>query len=123
MWCMGKNTILSFSADLSQGKFADSQQITDNNLLLPVIALDDTSIASAVNFIKMDIEGAEPHALKGAKKIITHQSPLLAISVYHEPAHLWQIAQQIESYNPNYEYKLHCHGDFGLEIILYAIPK
>ncbi|MEL7308423.1 MAG: FkbM family methyltransferase, partial [Pseudomonadota bacterium] len=118
-----ENTILSFSADLSQGKFADSQQITDNNLLLPVIALDDTSIASAVNFIKMDIEGAEPHALKGAKEIITHQSPLLAISVYHEPAHLWQIAQQIESYNPNYEYKLHCHGDFGLEIILYAIPK
>lgn len=118
-----ENTILSFSADLSQGKFADSQQIKDNNQLLPVIALDDTSIASAVNFIKMDIEGAEPHALKGAKEIITHQSPLLAISVYHETAHIWQIAQQIESYNPNYEYKLHCHGDFGLEIILYAIPK
>ena len=39
-----------------------------------------------VNFIKMDIEGAEPNALRGAKETITKWRPRMAISVYHKPA-------------------------------------
>ncbi|WP_409523826.1 FkbM family methyltransferase [Nitrincola sp. MINF-07-Sa-05] len=117
------NTILNFEAGKSQGKFTNSAEIKNTNNLLPVVALDKVCIGAKANFIKMDIEGAEPQAIAGAKQIIIEQSPLLAISVYHEPEHLWQIAQTIHNYNSDYTFRLHCHGDFGLEIILYAIPK
>ncbi|MBD1582217.1 FkbM family methyltransferase [Pseudoalteromonas sp. S16_S37] len=116
------NTILSFDACQSQGKFDYTKNILELGKSLPVVALDQTCIGSKVNFIKMDIEGTEPQAIDGAKQIIQTSAPLLAISVYHKPDHLWQIAKQIHELNPNYKFRLHCHGDFGLEIILYAIP-
>ncbi|MFT2112606.1 FkbM family methyltransferase [Marinomonas sp. 2405UD68-3] len=118
-----ENTILNFSAGESQGKFTDKNTNENTSNLLPVVSLDHVCAGTTVNFIKMDIEGAEPQAIEGAKQLIIEQTPLLAISVYHETSHLWQIAQMIHSYNNNYTFKLHCHGDFGLEIILYAIPK
>jgi len=38
---------------------------------------------SKVDFIKMDIEGAEPYALKGGEKVIRKHKPKLAIASYH----------------------------------------
>jgi FkbM family methyltransferase len=38
-----------------------------------------------VDFIKMDIEGAEVRALKGARATLAQHHPRMAISVYHEP--------------------------------------
>ena len=40
-----------------------------------------------VDYIKMDIEGAEPKALAGANSTIARWKPRLSISAYHEPDH------------------------------------
>ena len=55
---------------------------------LPVMPLDD--IVSKLNlervdFIKMDIEGSERHALRGAKQTLERFKPRLAICTYHLP--------------------------------------
>ena len=85
-----------------------------------------TSIdASCVNFrptlIKMDIEGAELEALKGARKTIERVRPGLAICLYHKPADLWEIPLLIDSWGLGYTFYLRCHLYTGFEMVLYAV--
>jgi FkbM family methyltransferase len=78
---------------------------------------------SEINFIKMDIEGAELNAIQGAKNIIIQQEPHLAISVYHKPDDLWTIGLMIEEFsNGKYDYFLRQYGQQLFDTILYAIP-
>lgn len=49
------------------------------------IALDKLFSDKQVDFIKMDIEGAEMQALHGAEKLIEQCSPQMAICTYHNP--------------------------------------
>lgn len=73
-----------------------------------------------VTFIKMDIEGSELKALKGAKDIIRNQKPRLAISIYHKPEDVLEIPNYILSLVPEYKmYIRHYAADFT-ETILYA---
>ncbi len=94
-----------------------------NTTTIMTTCLDQTLIGSSVNYIKMDLEGAEKEALIGAKKIIGEQSPVLAISLYHKPEDLWELPLLINSINPNYDMHLRIYGSMGLELNLYCVPK
>ena len=48
-----------------------------------------------VDFIKMDIEGAETNALRGAQGTLSKHHPRLAMSVYHEPSHPVEVPRLI----------------------------
>ena len=55
---------------------------------VPVLPLDDIVEQlnlSQVDFVKMDIEGSERHALRGAKRTLEQFKPRLAICTYHRP--------------------------------------
>lgn len=89
-------------------------------------SIDDLVIErelDAVDFVKMDIEGAELSALKGAANTIRKYRPKLAISVYHKPDDLIIIPEYISSLNPDYVFYLDYYTIVGDEIILYAIDK
>lgn len=75
-------------------------------------------------FIKMDIEGAELEALKGSKRIISEYTPYLAICIYHNVTHFWEIPLLIKEYSANYDFYVGHHSDFDVnETVLYAIPR
>lgn len=59
---------------------------------------------SRVNFIKMDIEGAELNAVNGARDTITKYRPKLAIAVYHKLSDFYTIAEFIHSLNLGYKF-------------------
>ena len=58
-----------------------------------------------VDYIKLDIEGAELSCLKGAAKTIVRCKPKMAISAYHKAEDIWVLANYVKSIRPDYEFK------------------
>ena len=86
-----------------------------------VVPLDDVLQHEPVSFIKMDIEGAEPRALRGARHIIATQAPKLAICIYHDFQNLWEIPLYIKSLLPAYRIYLRHHTNLEYETVCYAV--
>ena len=93
-----------------------SQKISSGNALGKFIDLD-TYVARKnlprVDYIKLDIEGAELEMLHGAAKTISRCKPKMAVSAYHKYDDLWTLATYIKSLRPDYEfafrhYKIDC---------------
>jgi FkbM family methyltransferase len=74
--------------------------------------------------IKMDIDGSEVYAIRGAKKLIKENNPYLAICVYHKRDDLITIPHLLDEISNNgYNYYLRYYGDNFRELVLYAIPQ
>jgi len=56
-----------------------------------------------VDYIKLDIEGAEPRALTGAKATLAKYKPRISIAAYHQPDHPKLIPEIIRSERPDYQ--------------------
>jgi len=76
--------------------------------------------AERVDFIKMDIEGAEMDALIGAERTIRSYRPRLAISVYHSLPDFVRIPRWIASLNLGYKFYLEHFTIHEEETILFA---
>ena len=73
-----------------------------------------------VTFIKMDIEGSELAALRGAERIVREQRPKLAVCVYHAVNHIWDIPLLLNSWNLDYRFFLRSYNAYTMETVLYA---
>jgi len=76
-----------------------------------------------VDFIKMDIEGAELDALKGAEASIRRHRPKLAISLYHKPDDFETIPKYLAGLNLGYKFYLEHHTIYQNETVLFAVPQ
>lgn len=89
----------------------------DNNLInekeikvIEAVKLDEILCDKKVTLIKMDIEGAEQNALKGAEKIIKNQKPKMAICLYHRIDAFWDIPLYLKALVPEYKIDIRHHG-------------
>lgn len=90
-----------------------SEVETDKSEQIDMIALDDL-VKSHRSYIKMDIEGYELAALRGAEQAIKQYKPMLSISVYHRPSDLHEIIPLVLSWNPEYKVFLrHYLGNYS----------
>ena len=101
----------------------DSQD--NGGVPLTTIAIDDFATQqnlNQINFIKLDIEGAERHTLDGAAETIRRCAPKLAISAYHLPDDPFVLAGKVLALRP--DYRLFLRGvckNFG-ETVLFCQP-
>ena len=87
------------------------------------VRLDDLLGDKRISLIKMDIEGMEIPALKGAAGIIAKQKPKLCICVYHRSEDLWEIPNLIMQIRNDYRFALRqgSPGVYGdVQTVLYA---
>jgi len=74
-------------------------------------------------FLKLDIEGFEASALRGAANLIAKHQPVLAISAYHYPEDLWKIPNLIHELNPDYCLLIRHYTREIDDTVCYAIPR
>jgi hypothetical protein len=107
----------------STGAFAPG--FRSANKEVPLRALDSMVIEGLVprvDFIKMDIEGSELCALKGASGTIRKYRPKLAISLYHKPNDIFEIPLFIQKEFPFYEMYIYHYTIHNEETVLYCLP-
>lgn len=96
-------------------------QISENGKnVIPVKSIDNICAAERVTFIKMDIEGSEQEALRGAEKVIRRDKPRLAICIYHKPEDLIEIPMLIRQMVPDYKLYIRHHSHYYNETVVYA---
>ena len=113
---------VSFSDDNSHGSNAIN---SDGAIKMAATSIDcfvQTNSINKVDWIKMDIEGAELDAIEGAKETLRTHAPFLSISIYHKTSDLWEIPLKIKALQPDYTFYVDHYSSGMGETILYACP-
>ena len=82
--------------------------------------VDELGLAS-VDFIKMDIEGAEQKALAGAKNTLAKHKPRLAIAAYHLDDDQARIPEIVEQAQPDYQMECGRCGEREMTIAAFTL--
>lgn len=109
--------VINFESQIERTRASDAGKVE-----VPTEKLDDLLGNEEIDFIKLEVQGSELNALKGAEKILTNQAPILSVSIFHKAEDLITIPQFIKSIQPNYKiYLRKCTRirDNGLD--LYAV--
>jgi FkbM family methyltransferase len=83
-------------------------------------ALDDLEL-ERVNYIKLDIEGAESACLRGAANTIRRCRPKLGISIYHSMEDMIALPLLVREIEPGYRLYIDHHTIHSEETVLYAV--
>jgi FkbM family methyltransferase len=109
-----EQTTLRFQQSLDSASGIDA----GGTLEIPVDRID--RLTDPVTFLKMDIEGAELEALKGAVETIRKYKPKFAIALYHKPEDLTEIPEFLRTVCPAYRFDLRLHARNSEELVLYG---
>jgi FkbM family methyltransferase len=93
------------------------------NNQVPLRSIDflvNTKDIAKIDFIKLDVEGAELDSIRGARASILRFKPKLAISLYHKPNDLFEIILYIKDKFPFYSLYLDHYTIHAEESVLYC---
>lgn len=106
----------------SRVEFKPFSKMEGNAKTLSIDNLVQSQSIKKVSLIKMDIEGAEQAALKGALGTIAEFKPKLAISIYHSLSDFASITTWINSLELGYKFYVRHFTIHQEETVLFAAP-
>lgn len=101
------------TARLEAGPTVFEGSLGEIGVHVDVVALNEILGEARVDFIKMDIEGGEMSALRGASAYLAAHKPRLAIAVYHGLHNGRDVAEIIRAARPDYNVRY--RGIFALD--------
>lgn len=108
---------IKFKANGNSGSHFDE----NGNESVMVESIDSMVGSENVSYIKMDIEGFELEALKGAKNTIQRCHPRLLVCLYHKPEDVIEIPQYILELDSSYKFYVRIYSNTYMETLLYAL--
>ena len=96
---------------------------TEEDKGFEVCKLDTYLEEKKIDLLKMDIEGAELSALKGAENMLRKSNPILAICVYHKEEDIFTIPEYLKSIGGRYDIYMRHYSDNQTETVCYFVPK
>lgn len=132
-WGLSENQFDLVKSGLGEMDLEASYSYDENSLLgcnfistrvgnnyVKVCTLDNYIVDGVITFIKADIEGSELAMIKGAERLILSNKPKLAISIYHRPEDMFEIAEYIHSLVPEYKMAIRHHAPNMVDTVLYC---
>jgi FkbM family methyltransferase len=100
-------------------------RITDcvSEVTIEISTLDSELTGIAPTFIKMDVEGSELAALRGAQETIKKHRPILAVCLYHKGEDLHEIPLYLRDHLTDYHFFVRKYTSYPFELVLYAVPS
>jgi FkbM family methyltransferase len=108
---------IPFSVSGPGAKVGEGDQVIETVTIDELVA---TGRVDRVDFIKLDIEGSELPALRGARETLRRFKPRLAISAYHKDDDLITIPALLDELGVGYRYGLDHTTIHAEETILFA---
>jgi FkbM family methyltransferase len=107
---------------------AQIQQSTDGEDLVELRTETIDALVAAgdiprVDFLKVDVEGADLSVLEGAAETIRTQRPRIAIACYHKPDDLVAIPELLDSLGVPYRWYLQCSTMTPIDTVAFAVPE
>ena len=79
----------------------------------------DALVQGKVGLFKLDIEGMEAAALRGARTVIHRDKPTLAVCAYHRSDDFWRLMDEVSAIRPDYRIGIRLYADILEDITLY----
>ena len=86
----------------------------------------DSVLGEAQNgpvLIKLDVEGHEARAIRGAERTIRKRTTCVVACLYHRPRDLWAIPLLLHGYRPDLRFYIRTEGTDGAGVVCYAVPS
>ena len=99
-----ENKTLIFS-----NKAGRQSTISEKGMEVRAVSVDSLYSDKTVTYIKMDVEGAEKEAIRGAENTLKNQKPKLNIALYHRSEDIFSIPLQLAKINPEYKFHIRRH--------------
>lgn len=94
----------------------------EGNFTVQCVSLDEAIRHESPTYIKMDIEAAEPAAIRGARKLIKEHQPVVAACSYHVQDHLWTIPLLLFETSPELAILQRQHIQLVEDLVTYGVP-
>ena len=119
-----------FSLDASASGLANVESVgelptqrTSPGVEVQCVTLDEALRGTEVSMIKLDLEGAEPEALRGAQNTILHWAPVLTVCVYHDQRHFVDVPEFVLALVPEYKIYFRHYTEGIFESVMYFVKK
>lgn len=113
--------VLFISDEGASGKLNSEEEKGSKCEVIDIDSFVLENVLEKVDLIKMDIEGAEFDALRGAQETIKKYKPKLQICAYHKINDLIELYNFIYSLNNEYKFYFISHAPYLNEYVYYVI--
>ncbi|MDX6520983.1 MAG: hypothetical protein QOF08_1588 [Gaiellales bacterium] len=110
---------------VSAGATVRAEREGDDMVALQTVTIDDLVAAGTiprVDFLKVDVEGADLGVLEGAAETIRSMRPRLALACYHKPDDLATLPGFVNSLGVEYRWYLQCSTMTTVDTVAFGVP-